>query len=193
MTKNKLDRARVCLNKKTGGVRTGQWNCKAGAAGRCKHVGGLLFKILDFVEGELHVIPPDTTWTERPQQWHKPRSKASIDSEAPLLRDLLVIKHSYEADKKYNKTEKGHKERLPNKCMKQRHPLQEMLKWVSDHHSESQFKQLRKSQKKGFRSFNGIRTRSLCVSAAVLQCMGLHWPASSVWVFIAQAGRALQR
>ena len=42
------------------------------------------------------------------------------------------------------------------------------MKWVCDHRSESQFKQLRKSRKKGFRGFNGIRTRGLYVSAAVL-------------------------
>ena len=34
------------------------------------------------------------------------------------------------------------------------------MNWVCDHRSESQFKQLRKSpKKKGFRGFNGIRTR----------------------------------
>ena len=101
-----------------------------------------------------------------------------------------------------------------------------------------------KARKKGFRGFNGIRTRGLCVSAAVLYqpelwipmpytggrpiywvhqpvkgmkhrmkwCElreykwneyvtiavnrngGRQWrPASSIWVFIAQAGRVLQR
>ena len=84
-----------------------------------------------------------------------------------------------------------------------------------------------KARKKGFRGFNGIRTRGLCVSAAVLYQpelwrpihwrpanllssstrernetqnemmwtagIQMKWPASSVWVFIAQAGRALQR
>ena len=42
------------------------------------------------------------------------------------------------------------------------------MNWVCDHRRESQFKQLRKSPKKGFRVFNGIRTRGLCVSATVL-------------------------
>ena len=42
------------------------------------------------------------------------------------------------------------------------------MRLVCDHRSESQFKQLRKSPKKGFRGFNGIRTRGLCVNAAVL-------------------------
>ena len=54
------------------------------------------------------------------------------------------------------------------------------MKWVCDHRSESQFKQLRKSpKKKGFRGFSGIRTRGLCVSAAVLYQPELwrpiHW------------------
>ena len=76
------------------------------------------------------------------------------------------------------------------------------------------------ARKKDFRGFNGIRTRGLCVSAAVLYQPELWRPiywrpanllssstrernetqnemmwtaASSIWVFIAQAGRALQR
>ena len=53
------------------------------------------------------------------------------------------------------------------------------MKWVCDHRSESQFKQLRNSPKKVFRGFNGIRTRGLCVSAAVLYQPELwrpiHW------------------
>ena len=104
MTKNKLYRTRVSLRKETAGVRSGYCNCKAGATGTCKHIGALLFTILDFVESELDQIPPDTTCTERPQQWHKPRSTACADNEAILLSNLLVIKHSYEADKKYDKS-----------------------------------------------------------------------------------------
>ena len=80
MTKNKLYQTRVSLRKETAGVRSGYCNCKAGATGRCKHVGALLFTILDFVESELNQIPPDTTCTERPQQWHKPRSTACADN-----------------------------------------------------------------------------------------------------------------
>ena len=104
MTKNKLYRTRVSLRKETAGVKSGYCNYKAGATGRCKHVGALLYTILDFVESELDQIPPDTTCTERPQQWHKPRSTACADNEAILLSNLLVIKHSYEADKKYDKS-----------------------------------------------------------------------------------------
>ena len=53
-------------------------------------------------------------------------------------------------------------------------------------------------KKKVFRGFNGIRTRGLCVSAAVLSQLSyedpytipnsINCPASSVWVFIAQLG-----
>ena len=66
------------------------------------------------------------------------------------------------------------------------------LKWVCDHHSESPFKQLGKSpKKKGFRGFNGIRTRGLCVSAAVLYQPELwrpiHWrPASFCVSFLSR-------
>ncbi|CAH3177788.1 unnamed protein product, partial [Porites lobata] len=44
------------------------------------------------------------TCTERPQQWHIPRSNSSKD-ELVLLDELLVIKHNYEADKKGRKNE----------------------------------------------------------------------------------------
>ena len=54
MTKNKLYQTRVSLRKETAGARSGYCNCKAGATGRCKHVGALLFTILDFEESELN-------------------------------------------------------------------------------------------------------------------------------------------
>ena len=41
---------------------------------------------------------------------------------------------------------------------------------------ESQFKQLRSSPKKVFRGFNGIRTRGLCVRAAVLYQLSYEDP-----------------
>ena len=67
-----------------------------------------------------------------------------------------------------------------------------------------------KARKKGFRGFNGIRTRGLRLRAAVLSQLSYEdpytggwlvfhsfhglmnskdWPASSVWVFIAQLGK----
>ena len=98
MTRNKLYRTRVSLSKQTAQVKSGACNCKAGANGWCKHIGALLYKILDFTESEVNEIPPDLTCTERPQQWHIPRSNSSKD-ELVLLDELLVIKHSYEADK----------------------------------------------------------------------------------------------
>ena len=58
----------------------------------------MLYKILDFTESEVNEIPPDLTCTERPQQWHIPRSNSSKD-EPVLLDELLMIKHNYEADK----------------------------------------------------------------------------------------------
>ena len=56
------------------------------------------------------------------------------------------------------------------------------MKWVCDHRSESQFKQLRKARKKKvFRGFNGIRTRGLCVSAAVLSQLSYEDPYTGGW------------
>ena len=53
------------------------------------------------------------------------------------------------------------------------------MKWVCDHRSESQFKQFT-SFHSVFHSFHGLMN-------------SINWLASSVWVFIVQAGRALQR
>ena len=60
------------------------------------------------------------------------------------------------------------------------------MKWVCDHRSESQFKQLRKSQKKKrFRGFNVIRTCGRCASAAVLYQPELwrpiHWRPANLY------------
>ena len=98
MTRNKLYRTRVSLSKLTAKVKSGACNCKAGANGWCKHIGAFLYKILDFTESEVNEIPPDLTCTERPQQWHIPRSNSSKD-ELVLLDELLVIKHNYEEEK----------------------------------------------------------------------------------------------
>ena len=104
MTRNKLYVTRVSLSKQTAQVKSGACNCKAGANGRCKHIGALLYKILYFAESEVNEIPPDLTCTERPQQWHIPHSNSSKD-ELVLLDELLVIKNNYEADKKGKKNE----------------------------------------------------------------------------------------
>ena len=45
MTRNKQYRTRVSLSKQTAQVKSGACNCKAGANGRCKHIGALLYKI----------------------------------------------------------------------------------------------------------------------------------------------------
>ena len=46
MTRNKMYRTKVRQNK-TGEVVSAQCTCKAGANGYCKHVGALLYAILD--------------------------------------------------------------------------------------------------------------------------------------------------
>ena len=50
------------------------------------------------------------------------------------------------------------------------------MKWLCDHRSESQFKQLRNSSKKVFWGLNGIRTRGFCVCAAVLHQLSYEDP-----------------
>ena len=78
MTRNKMYRTKVTQNK-TGEVVSAQCTCKAGANGYCKHVGALLYVMLDFSESGLGQIPPNTT-------------------------QILMIKHDYDADKR-KKTE----------------------------------------------------------------------------------------
>ena len=103
MTRNKMYRTKVRQNK-TGEVVSAQCTCKAGANGYCKHVGALLYAILDFSESGLGQIPPNTSCTERPQQWHKPTQRTS--NVPVLFKDILMIKHDYDADKR-KKTEKS--------------------------------------------------------------------------------------
>ena len=59
--------------------------------------------ILDFSASGLGQIPPNTSCTERPQQWHKPTQRTS--NVPVLFKDILMIKHDYNADKR-KKTEK---------------------------------------------------------------------------------------
>ena len=102
MTRNKVYRTKVRQNK-TGEVMSAQCTCKAGANGYCKHVGALLYTILDFSESDLKQIPTNTSCTEKPQQWHKPTQRTS---NVPILfKDILMIKHDYDADKR-QKTDK---------------------------------------------------------------------------------------
>ena len=58
MTRNKTYRAKVRLKKNTAEVDGAYCNCKAGANGYCKHVGAVLYTILDFVESGLRRFHP---------------------------------------------------------------------------------------------------------------------------------------
>ena len=102
MTRNKIYRTKLRQNK-AGEVMSAQCTCKAGANGYCKHVGALLYTILDFSESGLKQIPPNTSCTEKPQQWHKPAQR--ISNVPVLFKDILMIKHDYDGDKR-QKTEK---------------------------------------------------------------------------------------
>ena len=101
MTRNKMYRTEVRPNK-TGEVVSAQCTCKTGADGYCKHVGALLYAILDVSDCGLGKIPPNTSCTERPQQWHKPTERTS--NVPVLFKDILMTKHDYDADKR-KKTE----------------------------------------------------------------------------------------
>ena len=103
MTRNKMYRTKVRQNK-TGEVVAPQCTCKAGANGYCKLAGALLYAILELSESGLGQIPPNTSCTERPQQWHKPTQRTS--NVPVLFKDILMIKHDYDADKR-KKTEKS--------------------------------------------------------------------------------------
>ena len=142
MTRNKLYRTRVSLSKQTAQVKSGVCNCKAGANGRWKHIGALLYKILDFTESEVNEIPPDLTCTERPQQWHIPRSNSSKD-ELVLLDELLVIKHNYEADK----TKKKNAVRTQRKVEKQMYNAAPSFARKINEHQMKQFSEDLKAAK----------------------------------------------
>ena len=104
MIRNKTYRTKVRLKKNTAKVDGAYCNCKAGANGYCKHVGAVLYTILDFVESGFQEIPPNKTCTEKPQEWHKPRTQTPKN--APVrFSDILMIHHDYDADKE-NKTGK---------------------------------------------------------------------------------------
>ena len=104
MTRNKTYRAKVRLKKNTAVVDGACCNCKAGANGYCKHVRAVLYTILDFVESGFEEIPPNKSCTEKPQEWHKPRTQTPKN--APVrFSDIPRIHHDCDADKN-NETDK---------------------------------------------------------------------------------------
>ena len=58
VTRNKTYRTKVRLKKNTAEVDGEYCNCKARANGYYKHVGTVLYTILDFVESGFEEIPP---------------------------------------------------------------------------------------------------------------------------------------
>ena len=99
MTRNKTYGAKVRLKKNTAEVDGAYCNCKAGANGYCKHVWAVLYTILDFVESGFEEVPPNKSCTEKPQEWHKPRTQTP--KSAPVcFSAFLLIHQDYDADKK---------------------------------------------------------------------------------------------
>ena len=64
----------------------------------------MLYTILDFVESGFEKIPPNKSCTEKPQEWHKPRTQTP-KNEPVRFSNILMIHYDYDADKK-NKTDK---------------------------------------------------------------------------------------
>ena len=111
MTRKKTYRTKVRLRKNTAEVDGAYCNCKAGANGYCKHVGAVLYSILDFVESGFEEIPPNKSCTEKPQEWHKPRGQNPDRNTTVYFNEILMIRHDYDADKN-NKTYKQRKRKI---------------------------------------------------------------------------------
>ena len=64
----------------------------------------MLYTIFSFAESGFEKIPLNKSCTEKPQEWHKPRTQTP--KIAPIrFSDILMIHHDYDADKN-NKTDK---------------------------------------------------------------------------------------
>ena len=85
MTRNKTYKAKVGLEKNTAEVDVAYFNCKAGADGYCKHVGPVLFTILDFVENGFEEIPPNKSCTENP------RSSTNHEHKSPRINAFVSV------------------------------------------------------------------------------------------------------
>lgn len=71
--KNKSYRTDIVLKSQTGIVLKAKCHCVAGQGGKCNHVAGVLFGLLDFQESMKDA--PESC-TSREQKWHQPSRKA---------------------------------------------------------------------------------------------------------------------
>ena len=80
------------LDEQTGLVITATCKCVAGLLGKCNHVAGLLFAMLDYV---MTIQNPDSC-TNRPQVWHQPKSRKRKRATRPtVIGKRKVAKHVY--------------------------------------------------------------------------------------------------
>lgn len=86
------DRYRVSVKTSTdGNVLHGTCNCKAGAQGRCKHVGATLYQLNDYKESNMASIPEELACTERPRQWGVKKQKQGTNTQC--FDSLVFVKH----------------------------------------------------------------------------------------------------
>ena len=77
-------------------------NCKAGQGGCCKHVGALLYTLLDYINMGVTQIPRDLTCTQVGQKWHVPTDAGNQLSRAFKFQELV-----------FEKAEEGKKRKRP--------------------------------------------------------------------------------
>ena len=70
--KNKSYRTDIVLKSQNGIVLKAKCHCFAGQGGKCNHVEGVLFGLLDFQESKKDA--PESC-TSRKQKWHQPSRK----------------------------------------------------------------------------------------------------------------------
>ena len=73
--KDKIYVVSVTLEKDSSLILAATCQCVAGAGGKCNHVAGVLFALLDYRESMLN-----KSCTEKPQEWHLPSRKSKQSS-----------------------------------------------------------------------------------------------------------------
>ena len=73
--KDKIYVVSVTLEKDSSLILAATCQCVAGAGGKCNHVAGVLFALLDYRESMLN-----KSCTEKPQEWHLPSRKGKQSS-----------------------------------------------------------------------------------------------------------------
>ena len=99
----------VHLDQESGDAEYAKCNCKAGQGGCCKHVGALLYTLLDYVNMGVTEIPRDLTCTQVGQKWHVPADAGNQFSKASKFEEL-VFEKAEEGKKRKRPLLKGNRE-----------------------------------------------------------------------------------